>query len=484
MVRIPALLISATLMLGSCSSASDKQPITMSVIGSKLQLADPNQGPIASEAALMLGATAQGLVAFDAEGQIEPALAERWIMTDDGMSVIFRIRRTQWADGKPVTSAEVAERLRAIAAPASRNVLKPLLPSVDRIISMTGQVIEIRLKVQQPDFLQLMAQPEMAVFRSKPALGTGPYVIHSTRDGVTRLRLIPALGEVPTAAEQERSDVRVRSEPASKAIARFAAREIALVTGGRFADLALVRAARPASSQFQLDPAYGLFGLAVDADSRALADVNIRRAMAMAIDRNRIVHLFGVSNWKPVESLLPNQLDSSAPPAALEWVQLDRRGRLARARSYVAGHPNLPEIRVSLPLGASSRLLFAALADDWRQIGVRARLVGPGDPADLRLIDEVAPQSSALWYLSRVSCMHHMPCSAVGETALKAITTAVTQQEHSAAIAETDADFASNQPYIPIALPLRWSLVGPQLTGWRDSAFAIHPLRHFRASPR
>ena len=64
---------------------------------------------------------------------------------------------------------------------------------------MTGQVIEIRLKVPQPDFLQLMAQPEMAIFRTLPANGTGPYTVHSTRDGVTRLRLIPAEGDQPSA---------------------------------------------------------------------------------------------------------------------------------------------------------------------------------------------------------------------------------------------------------------------------------------------
>lgn len=480
-MRTTFISVAIGLALASCSNASDKQPITMSVIGPKLQLTDPDRGPISGAAALMLGATAQGLVAFDADGQIEPALAERWIMTDDGMSIIFRIRRAQWADGRPVTSAEVAARLRAVSAPASRNALKPLLSGIDRIVGMTGQVIEIRLKVPQPDFLQLMAQPELAIFRTSPTVGSGPYAVHSTRNGVTRLRLLPAIGETPSPEEQERSDIRVRSEKASMAIARFAAREIALVTGGGFADLALARAARPASSQFQLDPAYGLFGLAVAADSKSLQDVNIRRALAMAIDRDRIVQLFGVSKWKPVQSLLPAQLDSAAPPAALEWVQLSRGDRIARARGYVSTHPGLPEIRVSLPTGASARLLFAALADDWRRIGVRARLVRPNDPADLRLIDEVAPQSSALWYLSRVSCAHRMPCSEAGEAALGAIASAAKPSDRSAAIAEADAAFASNQPYIPIALPLRWSLVGPQLTGWRASGFATHPLRHLRA---
>ncbi len=479
-MRTNLLLFALAMAVTGCSNAGDKQPVTMSVIGTKLKLADPNRGAISRETALMLGATAQGLVAFDADGQIEPALAERWIMTDDGLSVIFRIRRAEWADGRPVTSAEVAARLRSVIAPSSRNPLRPLLSGIDRITGMTGQVIEIRLKVPQPNFLQLLAQPELAIFAASPLLGSGPYRIHSMRNGVTRLRPVIDVTELPPANDTERDDVRLRSERASIGIARFSAREIALVTGGSFADLALVRAARPASSQFQLDPAYGLFGLAVAADSKAMSNVDIRRALAMAINRDRIVQLFGVSKWKPVLSLLPAQLDSAAPPAALAWVQLALSDRIARARGYVAAHPDLPAIRVALPEGASSRLLFAALADDWRRIGIRARLVRPDEPADLRLIDEVAPQSSALWYLARVSCARKMPCSQPGEAALNAVGSATTQDDRAAAIAEADAAFASNQPYIPIALPLRWSLVAPQLTGWRASAFAIHPLQHLR----
>ena len=37
-------------------------------------------------------ATAAGLVTLDSKGEIEPALADRWIVTDDGRSYIFRLR--------------------------------------------------------------------------------------------------------------------------------------------------------------------------------------------------------------------------------------------------------------------------------------------------------------------------------------------------------------------------------------------------------
>jgi oligopeptide transport system substrate-binding protein len=480
-IYVATALVLAPLALAACGSAEDRNPIAASLIGpGRLALVNPDRGPLNAPAALMLGATAQGLVAFDAEGQIEPALAERWIMTDDGRSYIFRIRRTEWADGKAVAAAEVAARLRDAMSSTSRNTARPVMSGVEKVIGMTGQVVEIRLRTPQPDFLQLLAQPELAVFRTSPAMGTGPYRVHSNLNGITRLRRVYDEDEAPDAEEMVREDMRIRAEPASRAIARFAARDVSLVMGGGFDELALVRAARPASSQFQVDPAYGLFGLAVAADSKVLAETNVRRALALAIDRDRIVRLFGVSKWKPLLSLLPARLDSSAPPAALEWVQLGIEDRRARALGYVGG-AGIPEVRIALPEGAGGRLLFAALEDDWRRIGIRAKRVGMQESADLRLIDEVAPISSAMWYLSRVSCVRGFVCAPKAETALKGALIAATPAERSDGIAEADAELASAQTFIPIALPLRWSLVSPQLTGWRPSAFAIHPLRRLRA---
>ena len=66
---------------------------------------------------LARAATSEGLVAFDAEGRIIPALADRWIVTDDGSSYIFRLRDGTWQDGSELTSkSALASLRRAISA--------------------------------------------------------------------------------------------------------------------------------------------------------------------------------------------------------------------------------------------------------------------------------------------------------------------------------------------------------------------------------
>src|SRR6186713_1252877 len=56
-------------------------------------------------------ATDAGLVAVDAQGEVIPALADRWIVTDDGRSFIFRLRDGTWPDGRDLTADSVRRAL-------------------------------------------------------------------------------------------------------------------------------------------------------------------------------------------------------------------------------------------------------------------------------------------------------------------------------------------------------------------------------------
>ena len=59
----------------------------------------------------MREAVAKGLVGLDEEGRVVPALAARWIVTDDGLSYIFRLFDAKWDDGRQITAERVARLL-------------------------------------------------------------------------------------------------------------------------------------------------------------------------------------------------------------------------------------------------------------------------------------------------------------------------------------------------------------------------------------
>jgi oligopeptide transport system substrate-binding protein len=464
-------------LLAGCSDSESDSAVAISVIGPKPRMIDPSRSGFDQPSAALVGALSQGLVSFNASGEVEPALAERWIVTDDGLSYIFRIKRARWSDGRPVTAKEVAQSLRASISPNSRNTLRRHFSAVAEIVAMTDWVIEMRLTTPQPELLPLLAQPEMAILRS--GKGTGPYRLHRAFPNSYVLR--PSLPEGQSESDVDlnilrKSERRLRGEKASSALARYQQEEVALVLGGSFDTVAYVKAAGIARNHFRRDLAAGLFGLVVTPTSDALGNQDVRQALAMAIDRQRLVGRFKVNGWRPQETLLPAPIASSGNQAAPEWAALTMSARLERARSIIAAGRNAPmRVRVALPDGPGGRVLFAQLAGDWSRIGVEAVRVKMTDVSDLRLIDLVAPQNAAAWYLRQFVCSPITMCTAPTDEILKRI-----QDPDSGvranALLEADAAITKDQYFIPLATPMRWSIVAARLSGYQENVYAIHPL--------
>lgn len=484
-MRSPALPLAAALALiaGGCERRPDDVAVVVSAIGGTAELADPTEGALDFSQRVMLNATAQGLVRFDANGGIEPGVAERWIVTDEGRSYIFRLRDAQWDDGAPVTAKQVIASLRAAIAPRARSPLAPFVAVVDEIVEMTPQVIEVRLKHPRPDLLKLFAQPEMAILRGGKLAGTGPFRTLTSDSAAPLLRPVVDPARVVEEAEEPdpADDVRLRGERASLALVRFAARESDLILGGTFRDWPLLAYADIAPANLRIDPAVGLFGLAIVSEEGFTADAGSREALAMAIDRAALTALFR-PEWQAVETLLPAQLDSAAPPVAPGWVAQPLEERVIVARNRVAAwrsaNPDAPPtIRIAMTRSPGTKLVWNRVARDLRAIGLQPLWVAESEDADLRLIDSVAPYDSARWYL--VTACRSCPDDLVA--VIEAARDAPTLGERARRIAEADLALTAAHRYIPIAQPLRWSVAALRLRAFQTNPRAWHPLTHLRA---
>ena len=478
-----ALLMTATT---ACSPADDPNRIDISVIGQPPKLGDPDREALDISRATLMRETAMGLVAFDASGQIEPALAESWIVTDDGRSIIFRIHRIRWPDGSEVTGEEVAASLNRAIAANSENRLKPMLGAIDAVVGMTGRVVEIRLKAPRPYLLQLLAQPELGIRRK--GAGLGPWRITGRSGNALVLRPAPDMADEGLEdAPKDLREVHLRGGRAALAVSRFMAGRADAVLGGTFNDWPIVQAAElVGGNRVRRDPVDGLFGLAVIPRAAFLKERTLREALAMAIDRGTLADGLSLPRWTPVERLLPAQLDSGQPPAGPDWTgnSLDERRNIARERiaAWTRARGKPAPLCIALPKGPGMRVLFARIAADWRRVGVASVAVPISDEnADMRLIDEVPPNTSANWYLTRTGCDYGLACSLIGDAALKESRAAPTLGQRSAAIARADAAYAANASYIPLGKPVRWSLVSAVLTRYRDNGFAAHPFAELRA---
>lgn len=482
-LRLSSIALIPATLLASCNQRPDAGPVIASAIGTKAQLSPGALMRGDTGARVLFYAVAQGLVRFDSGGQIEPGLAERWTVLDDGTSYIFRLREAEWSNGERVTARDVVRLLKRIISPRTRQPLAPYLTAIDDIVEMTPEVIEMRLKHPRPDLLKLLAQPELAIFRTRPAGGTGPFrIARPTSEGVIlHPAFDPARADSDDVEEPSRqTNVDLIGESAARAITRFMARKSDLVLGGDFNNWPLIPLASPAPANMRMDPAAGLFGIAIAHRTGFLGDSANRAALAQVIDRGAIVAAFA-PGWAAAETLLPDTLDSAAAPAAPEWQGLSAAERYAAARAQIQrwqkAHKDPIKLSIALPRGPGATIFYGFVGAAFRSIGVELIRVSADEPADLRLIDEVAPYDSARWYLTR-ACQ---PCSNDAVDALIDARDAGTTADRASALAAADKAMAGDTPFIVIARPLRWSLVATRLRQWQPNSRAWHPLNHLRA---
>jgi len=468
-------LLLAFLLTAACSGPppEDTGPLVVSAIGGSLAEGDPMRGPIDAARATYLAATAEGLVSFDAAGGIVPALAERWIVSDDGLSYIFRLRRSGTA-GPPIDAETAAKYLRRAIEKNGRNPLKPVLGAIDEIVAMPNDVVEIRLVGPRPNLLQILAQPELAIV--KDGAGAGPFAAKPLWDTAARLTLVAQPGnEGPWPRA-----ILLHGDTAGRAVARYTQGGADLVIGGRFTDLPVLQQVKLAPDVLHFDPVEGLFGLAIVSDAGFLASPANRAALVNAIDRDRLVAALPAPGWRTQMRIVPSGMPDLPAPEAARPSPQEKAAGVAAAREavqrWLTDGGAMTPLRIALPPGPGATLLYAQLALQWRAIGVPLVRVGWDEDADLRLIDEVAPADNAAWYLRHFACEANPVCDAEADAALIAARRAPSLEERQRQLAIADARLAGIIPFVSIARPLRWSLAPRLLRGFATNVRGVHPL--------
>ncbi len=485
------LAATAALALTNCGLFGARGPVRVAAIGPITSAAAPLSGELSAGNAALLDLSAQGLVSFDGEGQIDTGLAERWTVTADGRSYVFRIREAKWTNGRKVMAEDVAATLRSYIAPASRHLLKSNFPEIETIKAMTDSVIEIRLSVPQPNILELLAQPSMAIVYK--GMGWGPMRAKRTGRTVLLSPVPDPLAEDPAAAEAAANDpaasIELVGTTPQGALARFKNGYADGVIGGRFSTLPYFVASNIGRSRLVVDPAPGLFGLAFTRTDGFLGIDANRDALSRAIRRQRLVDAFGLAEWQPQTTLRPAAFrrDGGPEPLAPAWADYDDNSRLVQAKRVVdawrAGGRDIDPLRIAVPATPGGRILFAYIAADFARLGIESRRVNMASAADLRLIDEVAPNDDALWALRRLSCQPGTLCNRDAQEMIEATTANIDAGQRAQQVGEIEAILARYTPFIPLASPLRWSVASQRLTGLRPNVRAIHPLNRLIALP-
>ncbi len=481
------LSITLAFALAGCFG-DDDSAVHVAVIGpSSAAFAPGPRLPVAAQ--LFRAATIEGLVGFDEQGRVAPALADRWIVTDDGLSFIFRLRDGTWADGTAITGESAREALLRAFALQRGTPLGQDLAVIAEVRAMAGRVIEIRLKRQQPELLQILAQAELGM--AKGGRGAGPMKLRREKDAAL-LRPIPPIDRgLP---QDERWAERARrlnlvSLPAKAAIDLFQRGEIGVLLGGTFADFPRLDALGVSRGAIRLDPVSGLFGLVAVHEDGFLAKPENREALAMAIDRSALAGALNLAGWAVTARVVNPGLPGDNGTIGERWSARSIEERRALSASRVAQWKTAagsgPSLRIALPGGPGGDLLFTRLEADFKTVGLAARRVAPDADADLRLIDAAASYAAPPWFFNRLSCTSQpAACSPAADRIAGEALNEPDPVKRAELYSQAEAQLTVANGYIPLGVPIRWSLVGGSVTGFAPNPLAVHPLMSLAMLPR
>lgn len=281
------------------------------------------------------------LVTRDAEGRLAPALAESWAFEDDGRVVVLTLRAdARFHDGAPLDADAVAAHLRRCLGAPQHAWLRSLAHVVD-VSARSPREVVVTLDepwALLPDLVGVnpggIMSPDADALgpdRTRP-IGSGAYRADLARFGELRYeRVVDVAG--PDVI------VVVPYEVGDDVLARLAAGEADVVVDDwsgaldreRLADLA-------ADDAFDLVAAAGsaVVSLSFKLDDGPTRDVDVRRAVASAVDRTALVD--------DVEGGLATPCRAWAAPSVTAWPRRD-------ASSSDAGR--VPDVPLRLVVDAS-----------------------------------------------------------------------------------------------------------------------------------
>jgi oligopeptide transport system substrate-binding protein len=189
--------------------------------------------------------------------------------------------------------------------------------------------------------------------------------------------------------------------------------------------------------------------------------------------------MFDVPGLLPRATVLEGGLEGLADPVAPPWMATligDRRPDLILEADRLFGSAVRPTLRILLPDGPGGDMLLRRLTADWGLLGIKVERAPSARSAHLVLVDEVAPSTSPAWFLRRFRCGVAPVCDSEVDELLGGARETLIPAQRNALLAQASERIDDLQLFLPIAAPIRWSLVGDRVQGFAGNRFGRHTL--------
>ncbi|MEO3999998.1 ABC transporter substrate-binding protein [Mesorhizobium sp. CAU 1732] len=376
MTHFKSILVATAIAL-ACSTAAQAARTDL-VIGVVLEPPhlDPTAGAAAAIDEIVYANLFEGLTRIGSKGEVLPALAESWEISDDGKVYTFKLHSgVKFHDGADFTADDVKFSLDRARADDSTNAQKTLFAAIDTVEVVDPTTVKVALKTPQGSFLYNMGWGDAVIVDEASAagnketpVGTGPFKFQSWAKGsaVTLVKNPDYWGE-PVALEK--AEFRVVPDAAA-AIPALLSGDVQAFANAPVGD---------ALAQIESDPRFkvvigsteGETLLSMNNGKEPFDKLEVRQAIAHALNRDEII--VGASNG------FGTPIGSHFSPANAAYVDLTGTypHDVEKAKQLLAdaGYPDGFSATIKLPPPPYARLGGEIIASELRQVGINLEII-------------------------------------------------------------------------------------------------------------
>ena len=525
LVIVVSLLAGAS-GLNACSERLD--PLAGKAVLNRALSSDPEsldpQKHRSTQAGDVLRDIGEGLVGYTASGELVAAAAERWEVSEDGLTYTFHIRPgARWSNGDPVVADDFVLGLQRLVDPSTAAFYAAELSNVvnaSAIIAGEMPAAELGVKAVDaatlvvsltrptPYLLALLTHPTTfpvhrgsvgkhgdAFARAGTMLSNGAYVLVSWEPGsVLELHR----NEQYWNNESTSIDV-VRHYVISQELAefnRYRAGELHTTTVVPPDNFAQIK--KEYGDQLRIYPMLGIYYYGFNLDKPPFNEnPKLRQALSMAIDREVLAEKILGRGEIPAYSWVPPGTNNYEP-VRFPYADLTQTERNAIAQSLYAeaGYGDANPLRFELRYNTSDtqERLAVAIQSMWREVlGVEVELVN----VEFRvLLDqmrqaEITQTFRSSWIgdyndantflaIMRRDSPANMPRYAndVYDGLLDSAGEQLNLDRRRLYLEEAERDLLADHPAIPLYFYVSKHLVSPEVNGWEDNILDYHYSQH------
>jgi len=524
-LRVFALLVAVSTIFG-CSSEPDK-PEPVSTLQRGLP-ADPEtldvQVARSTQAADIQRDIGEGLFTYSREGDVVPAAAERFEMSDDGLTYTFYLREgLRWSNGDAVSAEHFVAGMRRLVDPAIAAFYAEMLIDVENAegiiagdipVSMLGveavdeRTLAVRLVRPTAYFTGILTHPSTfpvhtasleehgdEFARPGKLVSNGAYVLDAWVPGslIALKRNEHYWNNDATAIDAVNWHVIVQD---TAELNRYRAGELHITNSVPSDSFAQVR--QQFGEQLHVSPFLAVYYLGYNLTKPPFKDNRaLRRALSMAIDREGLTDKVTARGEAPAYSWVPTGI-SGYEPVRMGFSALgnEEREQLARRLYKEAGYSeeNPLEVELRYNTGDAHRRIVVAVQSMWREVlGFEATLINEEFQVLLANMKEaeVTQVFRSSWVgdyedphtfltLLRSGNPQNLPqySSAEFDDFMARAGAQTDPEQRRLYLEEAERVMLGDYPVIPLYFYVTRHLVHPDVEGWGDNPLDYHYSQH------